>query len=446
MHYNIEVLNDMDITSVKELYKLRMILEGHSIMTKIPMKINYAELGRTWNVDQRTAKKYFLTEPNQEKSKEKKQTRNSKISHLHNTMVYLLSKENYEQTRQFFAYKRVLYQYLCDNHGLDCSQSGFRAYIKRHPELNNYFRKTKANHEPILRFETKPGEQAQLDWKEDVRFYTSDGKKYSLQILVVLLSASRYRTYHVCLSKLQSELFACLTDAFETFGGVPRIVVTDNMKTVMDQSRTAYKKGKINTKFVQFASDFGFEVQPCIAGRPQTKAKVEAPMKIIDEIMAYNGKLTLEELYSFVKKLNNRVNTQFNQGTRGIPVLDFEHEKNLLRQLPQKTIRDYYRITSNTVKVNPSSMVSYKSCQYSVPIEFIGKQVVLQIYDNKIHVFYKRELVCSHDITGKPLNYRENDYQKLIETNFPYKQTQDQLTYTKQNLAMIDEVYQNGNK
>lgn len=54
--------------------------------------------------------------------------------------------------------------------------------------------------------------------------------------------------------------------------------------------------------------------------------------------------------------------------------------------------------------------------------------------------------MCSHDITGKPLNYRENDYQKLIETNFPYKQTQDQLTYTKQNLAMIDEVYQNGNK
>ncbi|MGL5550211.1 MAG: hypothetical protein ACRDD4_10975 [Culicoidibacterales bacterium] len=74
-------------------------------------------------------------------------------------------------------------------------------------------------------------------------------------------------------------------------------------------------------------------------------------MKIIDEIMAYNGKLTLEELYTYVKQLNNRVNTQFNQGTRSVPVLDFEHEKNLLRQLPQKTVRDYYRITSNTVKV-----------------------------------------------------------------------------------------------
>lgn len=160
-------------------------------------------------------------------------------------------------------------------------------------------------------------------------------------------------------------LFACLTDTFEIFGGVPHVMVTDNMKTVMDQARTAYKAGKINSKFAQFASDFGFEVQPSIPSRPQTKAKVEAPMKIIDEITAYNGKLTLEELYAYVKQLNNRVNTQFNQGTRSVPVLDFEHEKNLLRQLPQKTVRDYYRITSNTVKVNPSSMVSYKSCHYS---------------------------------------------------------------------------------
>lgn len=62
-------------------------------MAKINMKINYVELARTWNVDYRTAKKYFLAEPGNEK-----QTRNSKISHLHETMVYLLSKENYEQT------------------------------------------------------------------------------------------------------------------------------------------------------------------------------------------------------------------------------------------------------------------------------------------------------------------------------------------------------------
>ncbi len=42
--------------------------------------------------------------------------------------------------------------------------------------------------------------------------------------------------------------------------------------------------GKINNRFHQFANDYGFKVRPCIAGRPNTKAKIGAPMKILDEI------------------------------------------------------------------------------------------------------------------------------------------------------------------
>ena len=46
-------------------------------------------------------------------------------------------------------------------------------------------------------------------------------------------------------------------------------------------------------------------MKPCIAGRPQTKAKVEAPMKILDEIRAYNGKLDYREVVELVSRLNN---------------------------------------------------------------------------------------------------------------------------------------------
>ena len=59
--------------------------------------------------------------------------------------------------------------------------------------------------------------------------------------------------------------------AFETFGGVPEEILTDNMSTVMDEARTEYSKGKINAKFQQFAQDYGFQVRPCIAGKPRTK-------------------------------------------------------------------------------------------------------------------------------------------------------------------------------
>ena len=69
------------------------------------------------------------------------------------------------------------------------------------------------------------------------------------------------------------------------------------MKTVMDQPRTAYQSGKVNNKFQQFADDYGFKVRPCIAGRPNTKAKVEAPMKLLDEIRSYNRTLNFDELH-----------------------------------------------------------------------------------------------------------------------------------------------------
>ena len=89
-------------------------------------------------------------------------------------------------------------------------------------------------------------------------------------------------------------------ESFEVMGGVPKTILTDNMKTVMDEPRTEYQKRKVNARFYQFAKDCGFEVKPCIAGRPRTKAKVEAP-KFIDEIHAYQGKFNYEELYQFVQ-------------------------------------------------------------------------------------------------------------------------------------------------
>ena len=90
-----------------------------------------------------------------------------------------------------------------------------------------------------------------------------------------MLSYSRFRVYRVSLTKTQDILFSFLDDAFESFGGVPDEIVTDNMKTVMDEARTEYSKGKVNNRFQQFADDYGFKVQPYIAGHPKAKAYVK---------------------------------------------------------------------------------------------------------------------------------------------------------------------------
>jgi len=214
--------------------------------------------------------------------------RKSKIDDYYEVIKLLLS----DKTPKIFFYKRVLWQYLKDNHVLVCSDVTFRAYISKKLEFQAYFdaQKRRTPNKETVRFETPPAEQAQLDWKEIIRYDTKDGEILHVNVLVFLLGHSRFRTYSLSISKSQDILTSFLTESFEAIGGVPKTLLVDNMKTVMDEPRTPYKPGKVNERFYQFSKDYGFKIQPCIAGRPQTKAKVEAPMKVLDEIHAYQGK------------------------------------------------------------------------------------------------------------------------------------------------------------
>src|SRR5699024_7279407 len=131
----------------------------------------------------------------------------------------LLSKES----PQVFYYKRVLWQYLKDNHGLDCSFSNFRAYISKKKEFQSYLdarSARKPNHE-VISYETQPAEHAQLDWKENIKYITKDGEVLYVNILVLLLSYSRFRILQLSISKSQSVLLSFITEGFEKIGGVP---------------------------------------------------------------------------------------------------------------------------------------------------------------------------------------------------------------------------------
>ena len=365
--------------------------------------------------------------------------RSSKIDEYYEVIALLLS----EESNQKFYYKRVLWQYLKDNHGLDCGQSTFRRYILSKPEFQRYFEseKRKSSVNEVIRFETPPAEQAQLDWKENIRYITKDGEILYVNICVLLLAHSRFRTFNLSISKSQSILLSFLTESFEAFGGVPKTILTDNMKTVMDEPRTEYQRGKVNDKFYQFSKDMGFEVKPCIAGRPRTKAKVEAPMKILDEIHAYQGKFDYEELHQFVQRLCDRINNSYHQGTGKIPILALKNERNLLSPLPHERIRDSYKIHHKLVKVNPSNMISFKSNQYSVPPGYIGKTLGLQVYDNHIFIYYNTDLIVQHPIRHSKINYKPEHYVDTLARGLPSSTNIEELA--RKNLEAINEVYKN---
>lgn len=430
MIYKISVNTEIKINSLEDLHKLKLLMEVNNL------KVNKSQIARELGVDVRTVGKYL-------NGYVKPITRNRKstIDNFKPIIRSLLSEESI----QVFYYKRVLWQYLKDNYGLDCAQSSFRRYISNNPEFNDYFKRRKKGYisnNSSMRFETDKGQQAQLDWKENIDFVLSNGEVININIFVLILSYSRFRVYKLSLEKTQDILFSFLNESFEAFGGVPKEVLTDNMKTVMDEPRTAYRNGKTNNKFQQFADDYGFKVRPCIAGRPNTKAKVEAPMKLLDEIRAYNGTLNIDELHELVSKLNNRINSTCHTSTGKIPVLHLEKEKDFLLELPTEQIRNRYNIITTSVKVNRQSMISYKSNQYSVPPEYIGKKLKLQVYDNQLHLYYNTNLVTIHEIKNQKLNYHDSHYLQISSLTFK-NNNYEMNEIAKNNLRMIGEIYGN---
>ena len=420
----------MNVNSLVDLHKLKVIMEVNNL------KVNKSQIARELGVDARTVGKYLNGYVNPTT-----RNRKSPIDDFKPIIQSLLSEESI----QVFYYKRVLWQYLKDNHGLDCAQSSFRRYISNNVEFNDYFKRRKKGYisnKSTMRFETDKGQQAQLDWKENIDFVLSTGEVININIFVLILSYSRFRIYRLSLEKTQDILFSFLNESFETFGGVPKELLTDNMKTVMDQPRTAYQSGKVNNKFQQFADDYVFKVRPCIAGRPNTKAKVEAPMKLLDEIRAYNGTLNFNELHELISKLNNRINGTCHTSTGKIPVLHLEKEKDFLLDLPTEQIRNRYSIITTSVKVNRQSMISYKSNQYSVPPEYINKKLKLQVYDNQLHLYYNTNLVTIHEIKNQKLNYHDNHYLQISYLTF--KNSKYEMNeIAKNNLKMIGEIYGN---
>ena len=430
MIYTQKIHTDFQIKSLEDLTKLKPFLEDGTL------KVNKSQIARELGKDRRTVDKYL-------NGYEKPATRHkgSPIDDYYGIIKELLSDEN----QQIFYYKRVLWQFLKDNYQLPCAQSSFRRYISHHPEFQEYFdrrRKNFSHKKSHMRFETPPGQQAQLDWKESMKFTLKSGEIIDINIIVLILAASRFRVYRLSLTKSQDVLFSFIDDAFAAFGGVPQELLTDNMKTVMDEPRTEYSKGKVNLRFQQFAADYGFAVKPCIAGRPQTKAKVEAPMKLLDEIYAYNGLLDYQELNGLVQRLNERINHQVHPGTGRIPIMHLQKERAHLLPLPKDTIRKPYQLITTTSKVNASSMVTYHSNQYSVPPEYIGKTLSLQVYDNHLHVYYNTTMVVMHAISSKKLNYLEPHYIAVSRLTLKSKDC-DINAVARENLKQIGALFQN---
>jgi len=124
--------------------------------------------------------------------------------------------------------------------------------------------------DPVVRFETPPAQQMQVDW---IVFRRS---KSPLSAFVATLGYSRTSYVEFVTDEKLASLLGCHERAFEFFGGVPLEVLYDNMKSVV-LVRDAYGPGRhrFQGTFLEFADHHGFVARLCRPYRARTKGKVE---------------------------------------------------------------------------------------------------------------------------------------------------------------------------
>ncbi|MFB4203659.1 IS21 family transposase [Arhodomonas sp. KWT2] len=136
--------------------------------------------------------------------------------------------------------------------------------------------------EPVIRYETLPGQQGQVDFAE---FRLPWGRGYAL---LVVLGYSRLLWLGFFPRQSMEVLMRGLESAFAFFGGAPAELLFDQMKAVVIEDRRAGGGALLcNAEFQRFAAHWNFSVRACRPYRAQTKGKVERPIRYVRQSFFY---------------------------------------------------------------------------------------------------------------------------------------------------------------
>ena len=217
----------------------------------------------------------------------------------------------------------------------------------------------------VSRFETKPGEQAQVDF--GVFKYEEQGRERKVYAFVMVMSYSRAMYVEFVDRQDTATLIRCHIHAFEYFGGVPEHILYDNLKPVV-LGRDEGGQPVWNQRFLDFALVVGFYPKACRPYRAQTKGRVERAIRYLRQSFWPGLRFfSLEDLNSQVRAwLNIVANTRVHGTTQKRPC-DLLSEENL-NTLPNRAALSVFLTEER--KVSRDGFVSFVGSKYGVPWAF----------------------------------------------------------------------------
>jgi transposase len=257
-----------------------------------------------------------------------------------------------------------------------------------------------AGHQPVLRDETKPGEQVQFDW--GAFLYEQEGAPHKLFGFAAILSYSRMR-YVVFATRCDApSLIRCLLEAFAYFGGLPRSVLTDRMKTVLLEMESGAPHWQ--PRFQELVSALGITPRVCKPYTPQTKGKVERSIGLVKHDFWPGVRFSdLDGLNAQARAWCDQLNGRMHRTTHHPPPTTHQRPSDLLAAEGLRPVPDgwaWERFVAEERRVSWEGYVSYDGVLYGLPSRpgepaLAGSRVQVSDWEGQLTVWQHGQVVLS---------------------------------------------------
>ncbi len=260
------------------------------------------------------------------------------------------------------------------------------------------YRRWLARQELVLHQDHAPGDKLFVDYAGQTVpiLDRHPGESRAAQIFVAVLGCSNFTYAEATWTQSAADWLGSHVRALTAFGGVPRAIVPDNLKSGVKKAHRY--EPDLNPAYQDFAEHYGLAILPARVHRPRDKAKVETGVLIVERwILArlrHRTFFSLGELNLAIAELLERLNTRGFKKLAGNRCSRFEElERPALRPLP---LRPYEFGEWRKAKVHTDYHIEVGRAYYSVPYALIGERVDVRLTAHAVEVFHAGQLVAAH--------------------------------------------------
>ncbi len=195
------------------------------------------------------------------------------------SMPTLRQRPDYEQVHRELAKSSVTLSLLWNEYCEECRRGGELPLM--YTQFCLYYREFANKTKATMHINRKPGEQMEVDWAgQSAKLVDTDtGEEISAPVFVAVLASSQYAYVEAFLAQNQECWIAAHVNAFRFFGGVARMLVSDNLKTGVEKA--SWYTPVINRTYQEMAEYYGTVVMPARVRRPKDKPNAEGAVGII---------------------------------------------------------------------------------------------------------------------------------------------------------------------